>query len=275
MNKTLPLVVVVGLVGVGTGFLLRGSQPRGGAAPTEQAKSQLIQASMTPAAGEKIIHTFPTQEALQAFVNFWQQRQERLLRMGMLEGYWNNDQGTLNQLNSQLTTQYQLDLAKRHVLDTEKRVLLEHETPAAEPAAAEPETQPASEEADEGKVIHTFADEDAMKAFAELWQQRQSVIVRMAVLKAYWDSENSLVAQLNKQLADDYQVDVAKLYALDEQRRVLIERPAPAAPEPAAEAQPAAEPQPAASAPDQPVEAEPTPSSTPSPVGATPSQTGQ
>ncbi|MBI3330661.1 MAG: hypothetical protein HYZ96_00955, partial [Candidatus Omnitrophica bacterium] len=125
MNKTLPVVVVVGLVGVGAGYLLRGSQPQRGPASVEQAKAQLIQASMTPAAGEKVAHTFPDQEAMQAFVNLWQQRQERLVRMAMLEGYWNNDQATLNQLNSQFNTQYQLDLAKRHVLDAEKRVLVE------------------------------------------------------------------------------------------------------------------------------------------------------
>jgi len=175
--------------------------------------------------------------------------------MAMLEGYWNNDQATLNQLNSQLSSQYQLDLAKRHVLDTEKRELVEHDIPAAEPQLAETPGEtpaPAAEAgaappeaapAEEGKVVHTFADEPAMRAFADLWQQRQSVLVRMAVLKAYWDSENSLVGQLNKQFADDYQVDVAKLYALDEQRRVLIERPAPPAPQPAAtEGQPAAQP---------------------------------
>ena len=274
MNKTLPLVVVVGLVGAGAGFLLRG-QPQANPASTEQAKAQLIQASMAPAPGEQIVHTFPDPEAMQAFVTLWQQRQERLLRMGMLEGYWNNDQATLNQINSQLSSQYQVDLSKRHVLNTEDRVLVEHEPPAAAdaPADAPAETageaaaQPAETPSEEaGKTIHTFADEDAMKAFAEVWQQRQSVLVRMAVLKAYWDSEKSLVDQLNSRLASDYQVDATKLYALDEQRRVLIERPAPATPQPAAEAQPAPEAQPEPTAPEL---------STPSPAGTAPSQTGQ
>ena len=272
MNKTLPLVVVVGLVGAGAGFLLRG-QPQVNPASTEQAKAQLIQASMAPAPGEQIVHTFPNPETMQAFVTLWQQRQERLLRMGMLEGYWNNDQATLNQVNSQLSSQYQVDLSKRHVLNTEDRVLVEHETPAAADAPADAPAEASGEAAApaadaEGKVVHTFADEDAMKAFAEVWQQRQSVLVRMAVLKAYWDSEKSLVDQLNGRLASDYQVDVTKLYALDEQRRVLIERPAPPT------AQPAAETPPVGAAPAQAPEAQPV-AQPAAPSPSSPSQTGQ
>jgi len=248
MKQAVPLVIVVGCVGLAVGFWL-GSRPQAVPTAVEATKAQLIQAAMKPAAGEKIVHTFADQAAMEAFISLWQQRQQRLLRMATLEGYWNNEQATLGDLNSQLTSQYSLDLAKEHVLNTDERVLMEQERPAATggeaaapteavppadaPAAGETATAPDTDTG-ERKVIYTFADDAAMQAFAQLWQQRQSILLRMAVLKAYWDSEQQLVTQLNETLATTYQVDVAKAYTLDDQRLVLVEREAPQAPTPAA-----------------------------------------
>lgn len=247
MKQTVPLMIVVGCVGVAAGFWLRG-RPQTVQTPVEGAKAQLVQAAMKPAAGEKVVRTFADQAAMQGFVNLWQQRQQRLLRMATLEGYWTNEQATMSDLNSQLTSRYDLDLAKEHVLNTDERVLIEREPRAATEgeAAAPVESSPPAEgtgeiasapEPAERKVVHAFADKAAMEAFAQLWQQRQSILVRMAVLKAYWDSEQQLVAQLNETLATTYQVDVTKPYRLDNQRLVLIEREAPQAPSPAAAAQ--------------------------------------
>ena len=245
MKRTGLLVVLVGCAGLAAGFWLRG-RPQAAPAATEDAKAQLIQAAMAPEAGEKVVHTFADQAAMQAFVDLWQQRQQRALRMAMLEGYWNNEQATLEDLNNRLTSQYGLDLSKGYALNSDERVLIERETPAAtEQEPGTPETAPAAEGTAAGeaaaepasearKVVHTFADDAAMEAFAQLWQQRQSMVVRMAVLKAYWDSEQQLLNQLNDSLSATYQVDVAKRYTLNNQRLVLIERPAPPAPQEAA-----------------------------------------
>ena len=75
-----------------------------------------------------------------------------------------------------------------------------------------------------------------MQAFAQLWQQRQSSLVRMAVLKSYWESEKDLQSKLDAKLVADYQMDASKQYTLDERRRALIEleTPPPAAPAPTA-----------------------------------------
>ncbi len=95
------------------------------------------------------------------------------------------------------------------------------------------------------KIAYTFKDDAELQAFTQLWQQRQGILVRMTVLKGYWDQEEAGLAELNTKVAADYQLDSAKNYSLDTQRRVLIERELPAqapvtpAAQPAAPAQPA------------------------------------
>ena len=70
-----------------------------------------------------------------------------------------------------------------------------------------------------------------MKEFETLWRKRQAAIVRMTVLQSYWNEEQAGLVELNNQLTTGYQVDIAKNYSLDTQRRVLIEREeAPQAP---------------------------------------------
>ena len=81
----------------------------------------------------------------------------------------------------------------------------------------------------EGKAVFTFADEAQMQQFAQLWQQRQAILTRMAVLKSYWDQEQPTLAQLDQQLLTQYNLDVNKNYSLDPDRRVLLEQPTPPA----------------------------------------------
>ena len=76
------------------------------------------------------------------------------------------------------------------------------------------------------KIVYTFENDEKLRQFKTLWQERQAAIVRMSVLKAYWDQEQSNLARLNTTFATDYQLDTAKNYVLDDQRRALIERPA-------------------------------------------------
>jgi hypothetical protein len=117
-------------------------------------------------------------------------------------------------------------------------------TAKPEPAPATPTTPPAMPETGQGEhIVHTFEDEAKFQEFKRVWEQRQTILVRMTVLKAYWDNEQVVLAALNDTLAKEYSLDVAKNYVLDTKRNVLIEREAPAEP-----SQPAAPPEPPTSA---------------------------
>ena len=109
-----------------------------------------------------------------------------------------------------------------------------------EPAPAAPTTPPAVPGVGSGEhVVHTFEDESKFQEFKQLWEQRQAILVRMTVLKAYWDNEQVVLTTLNDTLAKEYHLDVAKNYVLDTKRNVLIEREAPAEPsQPAAPSEP-------------------------------------
>lgn len=114
--------------------------------------------------------------------------------------------------------------------------------PAASPAPVPPPTAVTTPPAVEGeRVVYQFEDEAKMREFAGVWQQRQKTLLRMAVLRAYWENEQAGSATLNTQLQTQYQLNPTGNYVLDSDKRVLIERSsAPATPEtPAAEGQPA------------------------------------
>ena len=229
MKLGIPLLILVGGVGVGVGYLFGGGRAQApDPAAIQQAQTQIIQEAIAPVGEGTEVHTFPDEASLQEFAGLWQQRQALLLRVAMLESYWNGEQAVLGQLNDQLTSGYSLNLEQNYTIDADRRVLIEQETPAApgEAAEAQAETteaaaEPASPEAE--TVVHTFADDEAMQLFAGIWQQRQVLLVRLTVLKSYWDSEQAALDQLNSRFAADYNVDVTRRYRLDEQRRVLIE----------------------------------------------------
>ena len=100
-------------------------------------------------------------------------------------------------------------------------------TPAKAASAAPAAAAPAASSAE--KIAYTFQDEAQVRGFTELWQKRQSVAVRMAVLKDYWGGEQASVAKFNADLQSQYGFDPAKNYSLDTQQRVLLERKAPEA----------------------------------------------
>lgn len=93
-------------------------------------------------------------------------------------------------------------------------------TPSQTPAATQ--DSPAPQE--NGKVVFTFSDDEQMEQFAQLWQQRQAAITRLAVLQAYANQEQSTVRRINDELLAQYNLDVNKEYALDPDERVLVER---------------------------------------------------
>ena len=99
-----------------------------------------------------------------------------------------------------------------------KPVQLAASTTQAAPAAATPPA-PA-----DGKVAFTFSDDDQMKQFAQLWQQRQAVMTKMAVLQGYWNQEQAGLAKVNQELLAKYNLDVNKNYAFDATKKVIVER---------------------------------------------------
>lgn len=242
MKQVIPWVVAVGCAGLALVVLLRGESPRAAGPAGAAAVIAPPGAPGQPAAvpDGPVVHTFEDEAKMQEFAQILQQRQALNLRIAVLQMYWNAEQTGMAKLNEQLQSQYQLDPAKNYVLDGEHRVLREREVPP--PTEAQASTPPA----EPGTIVHTFANEEEMQTFATLWQQRQGVRARMAMLQTYWNPEQAQVAQIDKTLNEQYHMDVVKkTYFLDGQRRALIERPAPpAAAKPAAEsdAQPSAQP---------------------------------
>lgn len=94
---------------------------------------------------------------------------------------------------------------------------------AAKDEPATPAAPAASAAQEEEKIIYTFSNEDQMKTFAQLWQQRRGMLVRMSVLKAYFDEEQIRLQELDQKLSADYKIDVNKNYVLDSKRRVILE----------------------------------------------------
>lgn len=102
---------------------------------------------------------------------------------------------------------------------------------AKEQEAPQAAAQKPGEPSDSGKVVYTFSDDAKMQEFTNLWRQRQGIVLRMTVLQAYWNEEQAALGELNKTFETNYKLDVTKNYTLDDERRVLLERPAPPAPE--------------------------------------------
>ncbi len=104
--------------------------------------------------------------------------------------------------------------------------------PATDQAAVPPEAAAALAQGQE-RVAHQFDTDEQMRQFVQMWQKRQAIMVRMAVLESYFDQEQAVLAEVNKTLATDYHLDISgsKNYTLDDKRKAIIERPGPAAPQ--------------------------------------------
>jgi hypothetical protein len=96
------------------------------------------------------------------------------------------------------------------------------ENKASTGASASANAASAAAQPDE-KIVHTFSNDDDVKAFAGLWQQRQGIITRMAVLRAYWSEEQARLNEMDTQLTSSYKLDLKKRHILSQERKVLIE----------------------------------------------------
>ena len=103
----------------------------------------------------------------------------------------------------------------------------------AKAAAPKPPTPPvapaASGEKKPEKVAYAFSDQVKVDEFAKLWQQRQATVIRMSVLKSYFQEEQATLEKLNGQFAKDYNLDVAKNYRFDNERKAILEVEGPPA----------------------------------------------
>ena len=241
MKRVLPLVLVVGGVGLVLWVVVRSSGQRRplsrpavtatATPPVEAAQPKATPpATATPPASsdteaEKVVYQFSDEAGMREFAGLWQQRQKALLRLAVARAYFDNEQEAAAKLNTQLETQYSLNPKSNYTLDAQKRQLIEHPAPAEAPGTPPAEGQPAAPSAGEEKVVHTFTDEAEMKTFADLWQQHQGSGVRMAVLKSFWDEDNAALTKLNEAFTATYKLDTTKNYRFDAQRRVIVEAP--------------------------------------------------
>ena len=106
------------------------------------------------------------------------------------------------------------------------------EAPAAASVEAHAEPTASGEAEGDRRVVYKFASKDEMKGFLQMWQQRQAIMMRMAVLQAYWNEEQDRLTQVNKQLAESYHMDLTKRYVLEDELMHLIELKDVAEPEP-------------------------------------------
>lgn len=137
MKRTLAWVIGVGCAGVVLALVLRGQSREDTTAVAQQAKEAAQPAAAAkPSEPEKIVFTFENDEKMNEFTNLWQQRQAMILRMTVLQSFWNEEQVRLAQLNQQLADQYKVDVTKNYYLDGQRRVLIERETPPAPASAA-------------------------------------------------------------------------------------------------------------------------------------------
>ena len=76
-------------------------------------------------------------------------------------------------------------------------------------------------------VVYAFPDEEKFREFTTLSQQRQGILLRMSVLRAYWSEEQANLNELDNKLSSEYHLNMSKAYSYDSQRRALIEHEVP------------------------------------------------
>ena len=99
--------------------------------------------------------------------------------------------------------------------------------PAKAPSSPSAATQAPGASSQPEKVAFTFTDDAQIQQFAQMWQQRQMTLTRMAVLQDYFNKEQESLTKMNGEFSSKYNLDVNKNYTLDAQRKALVERETP------------------------------------------------
>jgi len=227
MKQGLPWLIAVGCLGLAVGMFVKGGG-QGSAVIATQAGVQRPGVSGAIPTGN-VIYTFKSSDQVHAFATIWQERQNMIVRMALLQGYWNGEKKLVTQLNEQLNEKYSLEPDGNYKLNNEDKILVRVELPTDEDREQE------GAEPREAETVYTFDDDAAMQVFTNMWQQRQGINIRMHVLESYWSSEQAVLTQANQQLAELYGIDINKNYFLDSERQVLIETETPPPPAPSAE----------------------------------------
>lgn len=150
MRRALVWVIGLGCAGLALSVFL-GESRKGGAVMAAQ-KAPAAQPAATPAVSaeaakpaaavsgeEKVAYSFKDEAEMQEFARLWQQRQAIVLRMTVLQSYWNEEQASLSELNSKISNQYKLDTTKNYALDPKQRALVERHVPLpSAPSSGEP-----------------------------------------------------------------------------------------------------------------------------------------
>ena len=152
MKRAIAWGMGLGLTGAALVVWLSGQNRPSATAVAEPASSQAASAqpaqSAKPASGgapaEKLVYTFENEEKMKEFETLWRKRQAAIVRMTVLQSYWNEEQAGLVELNNKLTTSYQVDITKNYSLDTQRRVLIEREEAPQPPEAPVAPTAKAS-----------------------------------------------------------------------------------------------------------------------------------
>lgn len=129
MKRTALWLAVIGIasLAVAVGLQAKERKPKTPPAP------QVVQPPPPPP-----VFTFTTDEEMQEFAKLWQQRQAALSRMVVLQGYWTQEQDSVQRVTQELASRYHLDAAKTYTLDVPRKALVEVERKEPAPAPGEP-----------------------------------------------------------------------------------------------------------------------------------------
>ena len=119
MKRALIWVMTIGLVGF---MSVVSCQAKERKPKADAAKPAVQQAPQPPP-----VFTFATDEEMQEFAKVWQQRQTSLAKMAVLQGYFNQEQDTVQRITGELATKYHLDSNKSYALDIPRKALVEVE----------------------------------------------------------------------------------------------------------------------------------------------------
>jgi hypothetical protein len=91
-----------------------------------------------PAPGEeKVVYTFSDDAKLEEFAKIWQERQATILKMSVLQSYWNEEEKKLEQLNGQFSQQYNVDVKKNYRFDKDQKAIIEINEPVPAPGSVQ------------------------------------------------------------------------------------------------------------------------------------------
>ncbi len=134
------MAVVVGMSAMGR----VGAAEDPAAPPAEVSPAEPGISSSAPAEEGKVAYTFQDDASLNEFQELWRQRQGLMLRLSVLQAYWDEEQAALAELDQQLASKYQLDLTKNYIYDNERGAIVEQEPPQPPAPPASPEAPPVS-----------------------------------------------------------------------------------------------------------------------------------